>query len=199
MMLGMPASSSIAMPIGRRSHMRAQLGEEHRDQQADRHRDQHRDQRRDQRAVDRRERAELLGDRIPALLPEESRTRTPAAPAANRSISENDARRRGGSGRRSPPRVVRKRKAISPSRRRWSALARDDASGITHRAGLQRNINHGSSPGRSASPTPCLPIRSGADSSGRAAATQAMFSITAEQGEGAVAAPFPLCVDQCDA
>ena len=47
---------------------RAQLGEEDRDQQPDRHRDQHRDERRDERAVDRRERTELLGDRVPALL-----------------------------------------------------------------------------------------------------------------------------------
>ena len=51
---------------------RAQFGQEDRDQQADRHRDQHRDQRGDERAVDRRQRAELLGHRIPALADQEA-------------------------------------------------------------------------------------------------------------------------------
>ena len=63
--------------------MRAQLGEEHRDHQADRHGDQHGDQRGDDGAVDRRQRAEFLGDRIPALGDQEAEAELRAAPAAS--------------------------------------------------------------------------------------------------------------------
>ena len=68
MMLGMPASSSIAMPIGRRSHSGHSSVRKSAISKPDRHRDQHGDERGDERAVDRRERAEFLGDRIPALV-----------------------------------------------------------------------------------------------------------------------------------
>ncbi len=57
----------MAMPIGRRSHCGHSSVRNMAMQQADRNRDQHGDERGHQRAVDRRQRAELLGDRIPAL------------------------------------------------------------------------------------------------------------------------------------
>ena len=52
-------------------HHRAELGQEERDHQADRHGDQHGDGRGDQRAVDRRQRAEALGDRVPRFVEQE--------------------------------------------------------------------------------------------------------------------------------
>ena len=67
MMLGTAASSSIATPTGRFSHDGRELGEEDGDAEADRDRDQHGDQRGDERSVDRRQRAVLVGDRIPDL------------------------------------------------------------------------------------------------------------------------------------
>ena len=63
---------------------RAQFGDEQRDAERDRDADQHRDRRGDQRAVDRRQRAELLGDRVPGLGRRENRSRISAAPAARR-------------------------------------------------------------------------------------------------------------------
>ena len=51
---------------------RAQLGQEQRDEQADRHRDQHCDQRGDDGAVNRSNRPEFLGDRIPDFFVKEA-------------------------------------------------------------------------------------------------------------------------------
>ena len=147
-MLGMPASSSMAMPIGRRSHMRAQLGEEHRDQQADRHGDQHGDQRGDERAVDRRQRAELLGDRIPALAAEGSREpnclqRRPASRSISDTMTpleDDEDGDRGGAGQM-PERDVAE---PQPSRAPWSARRVADR---LHRAAVQRQISHVWPPG----------------------------------------------------
>ena len=50
---------------------RAKLGEEYRDADTERHGDHHRQRGADDRAVDRRERAELFGDRIPVVRSEE--------------------------------------------------------------------------------------------------------------------------------
>ena len=63
----------MAMPIGRRSPLRAKFGEEDRNAEADRNGDQHRDERSHQRAVDRAERAQhrRIGRRRPALRPQE--------------------------------------------------------------------------------------------------------------------------------
>ena len=47
--------------------VRAEFGEENRDAEADRNGDQHGDEGGDQRAVDRRQRAEFLGDRVPVV------------------------------------------------------------------------------------------------------------------------------------
>ena len=63
----------MAMPIGTPQPLRAKLGQEHRDHQPDRHGDDHRNQRGDDRAVDRGQRAEILGDRVPALADQKSR------------------------------------------------------------------------------------------------------------------------------
>ena len=69
----MPASSSIAVPSGRLQPARAQLGEEQRDAEARPALPiSMRDHRGDQRAVDRRQRAELLGDRVPVSVDEEA-------------------------------------------------------------------------------------------------------------------------------
>src|SRR5262249_24316772 len=51
--------------------LRAQLGQKHGDEKTDRNRDQHGDEGGDKGAVDRGERAEALGDRIPPFLDEE--------------------------------------------------------------------------------------------------------------------------------
>src|SRR5262249_41596356 len=51
--------------------LRAQFGQKYRDQQPDRNRDQHGNERSDEGAVDRRERTELFGHGIPALLDQE--------------------------------------------------------------------------------------------------------------------------------
>ena len=75
MIEGMPASSSMAMPIGRRSPLRAELGQEDRNPEPDRDRDQHGDERGDQRAVDRAERTEhrRIGRGRPAQRGEEGK------------------------------------------------------------------------------------------------------------------------------
>ena len=67
MMLGIPANSSMAVPIGRRNDGRTQLGEKDGDSDAQRHRDHHCNGGGDDSSVNRRERAEFLGDRIPNL------------------------------------------------------------------------------------------------------------------------------------
>ena len=72
----MPASSSIAMPIGRRSG-RTEFGQEYRDAQPDRNADQHRDDRRHQRAVNRRGGAETLLGRAPGVVNEEIQAEMP--------------------------------------------------------------------------------------------------------------------------
>ena len=68
MIEGIPARSSIAMPIGLRRRKGAKLSQEDRDTERRWHRDHHRDERRDDRAIDRRHRAEFLGDGIPGFV-----------------------------------------------------------------------------------------------------------------------------------
>ena len=70
---GIAASSSIAMPSGRRSHAGDEFGQEERDAEADRHRDDERNDRGRDRAVDRHERAEMLAGRIPVGGPQKAR------------------------------------------------------------------------------------------------------------------------------
>ena len=73
-MLGTAASSSMAVDDRRAQPQRTGLGQEYRDAERERHRDQHRDQRGDDGAIERRQRAKLLGDRIPDCSWSESRT-----------------------------------------------------------------------------------------------------------------------------
>ena len=123
---------------------RAQFGQEHSDHQADRDRDQHRDEGSDERAVDRRERAEALGHRVPALVEEETRNRSVLiaghAPMISATIT--------------PPRMHQHRKRGCAretaendiaERRRSSTFARDCAPERSHSI-LQRDIDHGPPP-----------------------------------------------------
>ena len=67
MMLGIPANSSMAVPIGRRKAGRTKLGEKDGDSDAQRHRNRHRNDGGDDGSINRRKRAKFLGDRIPNL------------------------------------------------------------------------------------------------------------------------------------
>ena len=114
MMLGIAASSSIAVAERPLQPSRAQFGDEQRDPEAHRNADQQRDQRGDERAVDRRERAEFLGDRVPRRRCRGSRRRRSARPARRRTISA----------RITPPRIT------STSRAKNSVSARNAQSPI---------------------------------------------------------------------
>ena len=113
--------------------MRAKLGEEDGDAEPDRHGDHHGDGRGHQCAVDRRQGAEFLGDRVPRLCRRESRSRMPGRPAASRSPEQamtplrisSTARRRQASVRGRPvlqsQRGQRWRAGVS--RARWTRLS----------------------------------------------------------------------------
>src|SRR6516165_10413758 len=132
----------------------AQLGEKYGDQEPDRHRDQHRDERRDERAVDRRQRAEFLRHRVPALLDEEIQTK--GAQRRQRPIDEgnNDATEddqhpdRCGAGENAEEKIgdTQPVERLGPRRYRVGL----------DRVALQRNIDHGSPPG---GPHPGSPLR----------------------------------------
>src|SRR5262252_281979 len=123
----------------------AQLGEEHGDQQPDRDRDQHRDERGDEGAVDRRQRAEFLRHRVPALLdekiqPEGAQRRHRAIDERNNDPAENDQHPdRRGAGENAEESVGGAQPAERLGPRRHGV-------GL-NRVALQRHIDHGSPPG----------------------------------------------------
>ncbi len=125
---------------------RAKLGEKQRDQQADRHRDQHGDDRSDDGAVDRRDGAEFLGHRIPALYiqkaePERVQSRPRAVHQGNDDAAEDDENGDGGGAGEMAERGIAKTQALQ------DLAAIRLLRNVDSRA-LIRNINHGSSPVR---------------------------------------------------
>jgi len=135
----------MAMPIGRPQPHRTELGQEQRNQEPDRDRDQHRNEGSHQGSVDRRQRAEFLGDGIPTLLDQEIE---PEACSAGIEPISSD--------RITPLRItntpmaaarVSTLKMASPRRSRSSALAREaDVSQMpAHRHATQRKSRLASS------------------------------------------------------
>jgi hypothetical protein len=120
----------------------AQLSEKHGDQQPDRHRDQHRDERRDERAVDRRQRAEFLRHRVPALLDEEiqpegaQRRQRPIDEGDNNAAEDDQHPDRRGAGESAEDDIRHSQpvECLGPRRYRRGL----------DRIALQRNIDHGS-------------------------------------------------------
>ena len=168
--------------------LRAQLGEKERDHQADRNRDQHGNERGDDGAVDRRQRAEIVGDRIPALADQKAEAEGAEAPAASRSISETMTPLSSNSTPMAAARV-RWRNTASPSRSRSSALVRARASAGTI-----------AWPDNATSTTGCLPagcielslcrVRQESHSSGLTAAIQAAIRVQSGKGKGALSGAF---------
>ena len=76
------------MPMLRLQTLGTNLGEKDRDAEADGNADQHGDEGGEQRAVDGRQRAEFLGDRIPAFRGEE--TETEGAPGRQGAVQQRD-------------------------------------------------------------------------------------------------------------
>ena len=119
----------------------AQLGQKHSDQQPDRDRDQHRNKRRDEGAVDRRERAEFLHNRVPALLDKEveaesAERRQRAVDEGNNDAAEDDQHpERRGAGENAEDEID----ATQPIKRfgpRGKPVGRDHIA-------LQRDVDHG--------------------------------------------------------
>ena len=170
---------------------RAQLGQKHRDEQADRHRDQHGDERGDDRAVDRRDRAEFLGDRIPDFFVEEAdaeraqgRQRSPNQ--RDDDTAEDDENRGGsragdGEMRRRPTAGAAEPSPDRPARRRDART-------------LQRYVNHGPPPGRlhPGSPGPFPPLWRATQAACLAAAQAASLSARGHSERAPSAAPFQL-------
>ena len=89
MMLGNASEQLDGDADGAAQTLRADLGEKDGDAEADGNADQHGDEGREQRAVDGRQRAELLGDRIPALRGEE--VEAESAPSGKRAMRQEPA------------------------------------------------------------------------------------------------------------
>src|SRR5215471_7705479 len=123
----------------------AQLSEKYGDQEPDRHRDQHRDERGDKRAVDRRQRAEFLRNRVPALLDEEIQTKgtqrrqRPIDEGNNDATEDDQHPDRCGAGENAEEHIgdTQPVERLGPRRYRVGL----------YRVALQRNIDHGSPPG----------------------------------------------------
>src|SRR5215472_10033099 len=123
----------------------AQLSEKYGDQEPDRHRDQHRDERGDKRAVDRRQRAEFLRNRVPALLDEEIQTKgtqrrqRPIDEGNNDATEDDQHPDRCGAGENAEEHIgdTQPVERLVPRRYRVGL----------DRVALQRNIDHGSPPG----------------------------------------------------
>ena len=175
--------------------LRAKLGQEHRDHQTDRHRDQHRDQRGDERAVDRSERAEVLGDRIPALADQEPRAefaeRGPRADNEryNYATQQQQHEYRGRAGQVPEGAIAE----LEPGQHFGTCRRHVGTDGAT----LQRQINHFSSPRGLHWLLPVL-LFSGANQPASPPSRKSSYS-QKEEGEGAPddRRPFPL-VDQLD-
>ena len=110
---GIAASSSTAVPSGRFSHAGRHLGQEQRDAEAHRHADHQRDREVTQRAVDRRQRAELVGDRIPASV--EKNPKPNLSIAGMRRIAEREQDRRAGAPARARRRTSWCARTASPA------------------------------------------------------------------------------------
>jgi hypothetical protein len=123
---------------------RTQLGQKDRDQQPDWHRDQHRNERGDEGAVDRRQRSEFFGDRIPALLDQEIKTES--AQRGQRTVDEgnNDAAEDDEHAERRDPGEDAE-DDIDGTQPVERLGPRRDAVTLDHSA-LQRNVDHGSPP-----------------------------------------------------
>ena len=132
----------MASPIGRRSQMRADLGEENRDPEADGNGDHHRDPGGDQRAVDRAERAQhrRIGRRRPALRPQEGEAvfpdRGPGADDQGKDDAAEDEENRDRAGARDPVEgdIAELERAESPR-----AIIR---SGSIHYVAFDRHFRH---------------------------------------------------------
>ncbi len=133
----------------------ADLGEEHRDAQADRHADHHGDGRGDEGAVDRRQRAEDVLGRAPALGPQEGRAEAVQMPARRRSPAT--AARPPGSPPPAPPRPGSGRRRCGPAggRARARAGGRSADSSVVMTMPVPHRFKAGT--GRSALPAPLLP------------------------------------------
>src|SRR5262249_39330944 len=131
----------------------AQFGEKHGDQQPHRHRDQHRDERGDEGAVDRRQRAEFLRNRVPALLDEEIQPE--GAQRRQRPIDERD-----NDTTEDDQHPDRRSAGENAEQNIGSAQPAERLGPRPHRVGLDRaalqgNIDHGSPPGGLYPGAPC--------------------------------------------
>ncbi len=190
-MLGMPASSSIGDADRPAQPLRAKLGEKDRDEQADRDRDQHGDERGDHGAVDRRQRAEFLGDGIPALRGQEAE-----AEVLQRRHRADDQRQDDAAQQQQQPGAPQHAsdcetccRSIAGGPEPW---LRETGCGARTAVTLHRHINHVAPPGGLHVPLPSDPCEA---SSAARAAPQAITDFTngRDRERRRTTAAFPDC------